>query len=130
MDDPLDPKAVPASPEVLRRIETICKRRLHQENDINECTLHVLEGLGENDFRRLRAYEGKSSFKTHLCTLINSFVIDFERQSYGRRRIPKIVSRLGAPGSLPEASAGSGHQWLLGSAPFSKAKEKAWQKPD
>jgi RNA polymerase sigma factor (sigma-70 family) len=90
------PEAAVASQEVLQRIDKVSKRRFHDENEAEECALYILEGLREENCRRLRSYEGRSSYNTFLCTLINSLASDFYRKRYGRKRIPKAVSKLGA----------------------------------
>ena len=91
----VDPKSVLASEGVLHRIEAACKRRLPYGEDADECYVHVLEGLQEADYKRLRAYAGKSTLKTYLHTVTHALISDFKRKRYGRKRIPKSVSRLG-----------------------------------
>jgi len=92
----MNPETFLKSAETLKRIEAVCKRRFHDENDADECFNHVIDGLSDSDYRRLRSYKGKSSLNTYVYTLINSLVSDFKRKRYGRKRIPKVVSRLGA----------------------------------
>ena len=91
----MDPKALLTSKEVLERIESICRRRLYDEQDAEECYLFVLDNLRDSDYKRLRGFKGKSNIKTYVYTVINSLVSDFRRKKYGRKRIPTVVSRLG-----------------------------------
>jgi RNA polymerase sigma factor (sigma-70 family) len=91
----MDPEAILASPEILQKIETVCSRQFSAENDRDECYIFVLDSLSADNFKRLRAFEGRSKLSTYLYSLINSLVIDFRRQRYGRRRIPTAVSKLG-----------------------------------
>ena len=90
-----DPAEILATPDILQKIESVCKRHFSAENDRNEAYVFVLDSLKDDNFRRLRAYKGKSKFTTYLHTLINSLVIDFRRKRYGRRRIPAAVAKLG-----------------------------------
>ena len=53
------------------------------------------DSLKADNFRRLRAYKGKSKFTTYLYALINALIIDFRRKKCGRRRIPAGVAKLG-----------------------------------
>ena len=91
----MDPEKILSSSDLLVKIETICKRRFSAENDQNECYVYVLDSLKAGNFKRLRAFKGKSKLNTYLYSLINSRVIDFRRKQYGRRRIPAGVAKLG-----------------------------------
>ena len=89
----MDPEKILSSGDLLVKIETVCKRRFSAENDQNECYVYVIDSLKADNFRRLRAFKGKSSLNTYLYALINSLVIDFRRKQYGRRRIPVGVCK-------------------------------------
>ena len=91
----MDPEKILSSSDLLIKIETVCKRRFSAENDQIECYVYVIDSLKADNFRRLRAFKGKSSLNTYLYALINSLVIDFRRKLYGRRRIPAGVAKLG-----------------------------------
>ena len=91
----MDPKALLTSEDVLNKVEAVCRRRFPDQNEADECYLFVIDGLKASDYKGLRAYKGQSSLNTYLYTLINSLASDFKRQKYGRKRIPKRVSRLG-----------------------------------
>ncbi|MEJ2285584.1 MAG: sigma-70 family RNA polymerase sigma factor [Desulfobacterales bacterium] len=91
----IDPEKILSSSEILQRIEAICIRHFSNENDQNESFVFILDSLKDNNFRRLRAYKGKSKLTTYLYTLVNSLIIDFRRKRYGRRRIPAGVAQLG-----------------------------------
>jgi len=91
----MDPEQILSSSDLLVKIETVCKRHFSAENDQNECYLYVIDSLKADNFKRLRAFKGKSKLNTYLYSLINSLVIDFRRKQYGRRRIPAGVSKLG-----------------------------------
>lgn len=91
----MDPQKILSSDELLKKIEAVCKRHFSAENEQNECYVFVIDRLKADNFKRLRAYKGKSKLSTYLYSLINSLVIDFRRKRYGRRRIPTGVVKLG-----------------------------------
>ena len=91
----MDPEKIFSSSDLLVKIETVCKRRFSAENDQNECYLYLIDSLKADNFKRLRAFKGKSKLNTYLYSLISSLVIDFRRKQYGRRRIPAGVAKLG-----------------------------------
>ncbi|CAB1073767.1 hypothetical protein D1AOALGA4SA_1940 [Olavius algarvensis Delta 1 endosymbiont] len=91
----MDPATILASSDTLDKIEAVCKRHFYTENDRQECSIFVLDHLRADNFKRLRAFQGKSKFSTYLYSLVNSLAIDFRRKRYGRRRIPAAVVRLG-----------------------------------
>lgn len=91
----IEPEKILSSSDILERIEAICKRHFSNENDQNESYVFILDSLKADNFKRLRAYKGKSKLTTYLYSLINSLIIDFRRKRYGRRRIPAAVAKLG-----------------------------------
>ena len=91
----IDPEKILSSSEILERIEAICRRHFSNESDQNESFVFILDSLKADNFRRLRAYKGKSKLTTYLYSLVNSLIIDFRRKRYGRRRIPAGVAKLG-----------------------------------
>ncbi|MDJ0912847.1 MAG: sigma-70 family RNA polymerase sigma factor [Desulfobacterales bacterium] len=91
----IEPEKILASKEILEKIEAVCKRHFSNENDQNESYVFILDCLKADNFKRLRAYKGKSKLTTYLYSLINSLIVDFRRKIYGRRRIPAGVAKLG-----------------------------------
>lgn len=91
----LNPENILASREILDRIEAVCKRHFTDENEQNESFVFILDRLKADNFRRLRAYRGRSRLTTYLYSLINKMVVDYRRKIYGRRRIPAGVTKLG-----------------------------------
>ena len=90
-----DPAEILATPDILEKIEAVCQRNFSAENDRHEAYIFVLDSLKADNYKRLKAYKGKSKLSTYLHALINSLVVDFRRQRYGRRRIPAAVVKLG-----------------------------------
>jgi RNA polymerase sigma factor (sigma-70 family) len=91
----MKPEEILASPDILEKIETVCKRHFSAENDRSECYVFVLDSLKAENYKRLKAFKGKSKLSTYIYALTNSLVIDFRRKRYGRRRIPAAVQKLG-----------------------------------
>jgi RNA polymerase sigma factor (sigma-70 family) len=91
----MNPEDILSSSDVLKKIETVCKRHFSTDNDVNECFIFVIDSLRSQDYKRLRAFKGNSKLTTYLYTLVNSLVIDFRRKKFGRRRIPAPVRKLG-----------------------------------
>ncbi len=57
----------------------------------------VCEKLRETDFRRLRRFEpeGPARFSTWLVTVVRNLVVDWYRQTHGRRRLADALGALG-----------------------------------
>lgn len=91
----MNPAQILASNDVLNKIEAVCRRQFSAENDFNECFIFVIDSLRSDNYKRLRAFEGRSKLTTYLYTLINSLVVDFRRKRHGRRRTPAAVLKLG-----------------------------------
>jgi RNA polymerase primary sigma factor len=50
--------------------------------------------LVEDDFRRVRAYDGRGSFVGYVLTVVERLLIDHVRRDAPRRRLPAAVTRL------------------------------------
>ena len=50
--------------------------------------------LVEDDFRRVRAYDGRGSFVGYVLTVVERILIDHVRRHVPRRRLPAAVARL------------------------------------
>ncbi len=55
----------------------------------------VCEKLIENDYSRIRKYDGKGSFTGYIRKLVRNLCEDLHRAMAGRRRLPEAVQRLG-----------------------------------
>jgi RNA polymerase primary sigma factor len=49
--------------------------------------------LIENDFRRIRSYEGRGSFAGYVLTVVDRILIDLVRRDVPRRRLPAGIAR-------------------------------------
>jgi RNA polymerase sigma factor (sigma-70 family) len=94
---PADPAGFLASKEAIDAIDRICRRCFPDETEAVECSTYIIEHLMADDYRRLRLFQARNTakFQTYLTTLINALATDFSRGRYGRKRIPKVVSRMG-----------------------------------
>lgn len=75
-------------------------RRCPGYDDAMNRYAHVLEKLREDDFRRLRAYqgEGRARFTTWLVVVSRRLCIDYLRSRYGRERETEESDRATSPG--------------------------------
>ena len=91
----IDPENILSSSAILQKIEAVCKRHFADENEQNESFVFIIDSLKADNFRRLRAYKGKSQLTTYIYSLVNTLIVDYRRKIYGRRRIPAGVTKLG-----------------------------------
>ena len=76
-------------------INRLAGRRFPDSATAEEASLFVLEALKNDDWRRVRLYQGRSRFTTFLTVTVNRLLEDFSRSKFGRFRVPKWVSRQG-----------------------------------
>jgi DNA-directed RNA polymerase specialized sigma24 family protein len=76
-------------------INCISKRRFANETLAEEAALYVLEKLEQDNWRRLKEFQNRSSFKTFLSSLTFRLLEDFSRKKFGRVRAPLWVQKLG-----------------------------------
>ncbi len=57
--------------------------------EAQEAVNFALDKLQEDDWRRVRAWKGKSTFPAFLAVLVKRLFVDFTRKKYGHRREPK-----------------------------------------
>lgn len=91
----MEPETILRSKAIHIQIEKACRRHFNDETEATACQVYVLDSLAASDYRKLRAFKGKSSFNTYLHTLIHRLVIDYARTRYGRKRVPAPVISIG-----------------------------------
>lgn len=79
--------------DIRRRIAQRFPREVAAHADVYQ---DVCLKLVENDFRRIRAYDGRGSFIGYVLTVVERIVIDRMRRDAPRRRLPAAVARLAA----------------------------------
>lgn len=76
-------------------VNRLAARRFNREEVAEEAALYVLERLAEDDWLRLRKFQGKSSFASYLAAVAGRLLEDFSRRRYGRKRPPGWLEQLG-----------------------------------
>jgi len=64
------------------------------EDDRNDLFQDVTTKLVEDDYRRIRLYQGKGSFFGYVLKVVNRLLLDMLRQEVGRRRLPAEIVRM------------------------------------
>lgn len=74
----------------------VVRRRESADSRVTDCFLFVCDRLCDDDFRRLRAYRvgAPTRFQTWLAAVVCNLCIDWRRNTDGRVRPPRFVSRL------------------------------------
>ncbi len=78
------------------RLEFLVQKRFRDTNTAQEASLYLLEKLEEDDWRRIRAFNGKAKFSTFLHCLTGNLLEDFSRKKFGRFRPPQWLVKQGA----------------------------------
>lgn len=75
-------------------IKKYCYRHNVVGDEADECNSYVYEKIIENDYQKIREFNGKSSYKTYMTTVIPRILIDRMR-SGGRWRPSQKALRIG-----------------------------------
>ena len=85
--------------EIESVIRLVCRRSgLHgdaAEDFASEARLRLIE----NDYDKLRAFQGRSTFRTYLTTVIGRVALDYQAACWGRWR-PSMVGRNAGPAAV------------------------------
>ncbi len=76
-------------------IKSICIRYHIHGEDAKDFSQDVKLNLIEDDYKKIRAFKGKSTFKTYLTTVISRIYIDYRREEKGYWRPSKVAKELG-----------------------------------
>ncbi len=76
-------------------INRMAVRRFGSSGLEDEAPLFVLNGLSDNNWKRLRKFSGKSSFRTYLASVTYRLLEDFAREKFGRKRALLWIKKLG-----------------------------------
>jgi RNA polymerase sigma factor (sigma-70 family) len=82
-------------PLIERIISWICGRRGLHGADAEDFASVARSRLIENDYEVLARFEGRSTLKTYLTTVINRIYLDFQVQRFGKWRSSAQARRLG-----------------------------------
>jgi RNA polymerase sigma factor (sigma-70 family) len=78
----------------------ICHRRRLSADEADEFAAHVRLKLVENDYGILRQFQGRSSLRTYLTTVIERVFLDYRTAQWGRWRPSVEAKRGGSVGVL------------------------------
>jgi RNA polymerase sigma factor (sigma-70 family) len=82
--------------ELIKRVTAwVCARHGLRGADAEDFASTVLERLIENDYAVRAKFQGRSSLKTYLATVISRFYLDFQVQRFGKWRPSAQARRLG-----------------------------------
>ncbi|MDR2548697.1 MAG: hypothetical protein LBD10_00575 [Desulfobulbus sp.] len=76
-------------------VNRLAARRFPQGAVAEEAALFVMDGLARDDWRRLRAFAGRSTLTTYIVALTLRLLEDFARKRFGRSNPPAWIRRLG-----------------------------------
>lgn len=65
------------------------------ENDVDELFIEVIDHLKEDNFRRLRNFEGRAQLETYITTIISNLIVDLIRKKKGRSRAKERAKTFG-----------------------------------
>jgi len=77
-------------------IQSVCRKRVNQPQEIEECVSYILEQLVNNDYAILRKFkeDGRAKLQTYLYTVFNRLLIDKLRKEEGYFRPSVYAKRL------------------------------------
>jgi RNA polymerase sigma factor (sigma-70 family) len=99
-----DPRDIlSANLDAIRRIvRAVGRKRRLSDSDIEELESSVWLRLVEHDYRAIRQYKGRASFRTFLTVVVTRLALDVHAASWGRWRPSSRARRLGKTGMLFE----------------------------
>ena len=68
----------------IKLIEAVCLRKYNYSEEGHECFVYVLDKIMEKDYSRIKAFQGRSTFKTYLVSITVRLAIDFYNHRYGK----------------------------------------------
>lgn len=89
-------------PLIEQVISFIARRHHLRTEDADELGAHVKLKLLENDYALLRKFQGRSSLRTYLSTVIQRLFLDYRIASWGKWRPSAEAKRLGQVAILLE----------------------------
>jgi RNA polymerase sigma factor (sigma-70 family) len=83
--------------EHIDHIKDVIRKRCQKYSgeDPDDLAQTIFLKLIEDDYRKVRAFQGKSSFTTYLYTVINHILLDYMRSKKGRWRPTERAKQLG-----------------------------------
>lgn len=78
-------------------INKLSTRQFANDAAAEEAALWVVDELARDDWKKVRAHDGRASFRTYLSSVVYRLLVDFNRKKYGRLKPPAWVMKLGEP---------------------------------
>ncbi|HYC92742.1 MAG TPA: sigma-70 family RNA polymerase sigma factor [Thermoanaerobaculia bacterium] len=103
MSDPRD-LLIRELPLIERITRAICRRNGLDPDSIEDFTAEVRLRLVKDDYAILRAYEGRSQFKTYIAAVVRRLLIDQRRRDWGKWHDSAEAQRIGEIGVDVERS--------------------------
>jgi RNA polymerase sigma factor (sigma-70 family) len=81
---------------IVKVIQSVCRKKVNQPQEIEECVSYILEQLVNNDYAILRSFkdDGRAKLQTYLYTVFNRLLIDKLRKEEGYFRPSVHAKRL------------------------------------
>jgi hypothetical protein len=76
-------------------LERLARRKFGDEILADKAFLYGLNALEANDWKRVREFQGRSSFRTYLARVAQHLLTDFARAEFGYKRPSKWVEAMG-----------------------------------
>lgn len=76
-------------------LDALAHQRFKDANLASEALLFTMEQLERDDWKRVRAFQGRAQFKTFLTSLASRLFVDFSRKKFGRIRPPSWLKKMG-----------------------------------
>ncbi len=83
-------------PAIQQIVTAVCRRKGMDTDEIEEFAGVVRLHLVEDDYAALRAFRGRSSFKTYIAAVVTRLLIDYRRREWGKWRDSAAAERLGS----------------------------------
>ena len=82
--------------DIIKVIQSVCRKKVNQPQEIEECVSYILEKLVHDDYAVLRSFkdDGRAKLQTYLYTVFNRLLIDKLRKEKGYFRPSVYAKRL------------------------------------
>jgi RNA polymerase sigma factor for flagellar operon FliA len=89
-------------PDTNKVVTHLCRRYYFQTDECQDFRSYVYEGMVEDDYAVFRKFQGRSSLKTYLTTVISNMLKDYLNRLLGKWRPSAEAERMGRTAILLE----------------------------